>query len=45
LKNPENKNLPEYRIKAVVCFVGAHYFSFVKFYEDETHYWKIYNDE
>ena len=34
-----------YRIKAVCCFVGAHYFSFVRFdYSSTESYWRLFND-
>ena len=33
----------EYRIKAVVCFIGAHYFCFVRIGDKKE--WKLYNDE
>ena len=32
-------------LKAVVCFVGAHYFSFVKSMQDNRIVWKLYDDE
>lgn len=32
-------------LKAVVCFVGAHYFSFVKSEQDKQIVWKLYDDE
>jgi len=37
----------DYRIKALCCFVGAHYFSFVRFNDsqDKSSYWRLYNDE
>ena len=35
---------PIYRIKAVVCFIGAHYISFVK-KKGGAGGWRLYNDE
>lgn len=34
-----------YILKAVVCFVGAHYFSFVKQELDDQPVWKKFNDD
>jgi len=31
-------------LKAVVCFVGAHYMSFVKSMQDKRIVWKLYDD-
>lgn len=33
-----------YMLKAVVCFVGAHYMSFVKSQQDKRIVWKLYDD-
>ena len=45
----EGKNGPEYILQSVVCFLGAHYMSYVKKKGDNTDQslpmWKLYDDD
>ena len=41
---------PKYILKAVICFVGAHYFSYIKQKSHRTnskrkYIWKLYDDD
>ena len=42
-ENVDHEN-PEYILKGVVCFLGAHYMSFVKQEVDGEAVWKLYDD-
>ena len=37
--------IPAYQIKAVSCFIGAHYLSFVRMRDINDSYWRMYNDD
>ena len=50
LDGERDYNSPTYILKAVICFVGAHYFSYIKQKSHPMHSkkkctWKLYDDD
>ena len=36
---------PEYILKSVVCFLGAHYMTYIKKRKGRKNVWKLYDDD